>query len=58
MIITMKNKYIIGCLSLVMLMCSCKKNILDIAPTNQINDVLLWSNQSLVLTYTANCPND
>lgn len=54
MIITMKNKYITGCLSLVMLMFSCKKDILNIAPTNQINDVLLWSNQQLVLTYTAN----
>lgn len=51
----MKNKYIlIGFLSIAVTIFSCKKDVLDIKPTDQINDVLLWSNQNMVLTYTAN----
>jgi len=51
----MKNRYIITCLlATTIFFSACKKDVLDIAPTNQVNDVLLWSNQAMVLTYTAN----
>src|SRR5258708_1535722 len=47
---------------LISLMASCLKDHLDLAPVSQVNDVLLWQNQSMVQVYTANfyaqLPND
>jgi len=51
----MKNRYIIiSLLAITVFFSACKKDVLDIAPTSSVNDVLLWSNQAMVLTYTAN----
>ncbi len=44
---------ILGCLAVLTMIFSCE-SVLDIKPTNQANDLLLWSNQDMVLTYTAN----
>jgi hypothetical protein len=43
-----------GCLIASLLLPSCAKNLLNLQPTDQVNDELLWQNQSMVLTYTAN----
>ncbi|SMC64456.1 RagB/SusD family nutrient uptake outer membrane protein [Pedobacter africanus] len=50
----MNNRYIlIGVTAIILLFGSCKK-VLDLKPVDQVNDLVLWSNQDMVLTYTAN----
>lgn len=48
-----KNIFLVF-LAATMLFASCAKDVLDLKPTDQVNDVLLWQNQDMVLTYTAN----
>lgn len=51
----MKLKYIaLTCIVAALLFASCAKKMLDLQPTDQVNDLLLWQNQGMVLTYTAN----
>lgn len=47
-----KIKYI-GVISLWLGMSSCS-SILDITPPDQVNDIVMWQNQDMVLVYTAN----
>lgn len=50
----MKNLFLaINILIAGVLFTSCSK-VLDIPPTGQVNDLLMWQNQSMVQTYTAN----
>ncbi|MDR6784004.1 hypothetical protein ABIE26_002607 [Pedobacter africanus] len=50
----MNNRYIfIGITTITLLFGSCK-NVLDIKPVDRVNDLVLWSNQDMVLNYTAN----
>lgn len=48
------SKYIMmGLATVLLLTASCKK-VLEITPTDQVTDPLMWSNQDMVLTYTGN----
>lgn len=42
-----------GLMAVSSLTLSCKK-LLDVKPVDQVNDLLMWSNQDMVLTYTGN----
>lgn len=44
---------LLGITALGLLFGSCKK-LLDLKPVDQVNDLVMWSNQDMVLTYTAN----
>ncbi len=49
-----KIYFLITILTVITLFSSCAKQVLDIQPADQVNDPLLWQNQGMVLTYTAN----
>jgi hypothetical protein len=51
----MKPKYkLLWVLIAASLLTSCAKDVLDIKPTDQVNDELLWRNQDMVQAYTSN----